>query len=155
MLRGVLACRLVLRPNPTLPYRTLPCLPYPALTLTLPNPTHLTLALALTLSLTVTRLVLCAALAARCAEAVGSRLWHAYSQHGVRPRPMDLIPTPAPTLTPTLTLTHYLCQLRPRPMDLRRLGLHLSGAVLLLGGAMAPTLGPASPASPIGAAACL
>ena len=73
------------------------------------------------------RLVLCGALAARCAEAAASRLWHAYTQRGVR----------------------------PRPMDKRRLGLHLSGAMLLLGGALAPTIAPMGPASPLDAAVSL
>ena len=73
------------------------------------------------------RLVLCGALAARCAEAAASRLWHAYTQRGAR----------------------------PRPMDKRRLGLHLSGAMLLLGGALAPTIAPMGPASPLDAAVSL
>ena len=73
------------------------------------------------------RLVLCGALAARCAEAAASRLWHACTQRGAR----------------------------PRPMDLRRLGLHLSGAMLLLGGALAPTISPMGPASPMDAAVSL
>lgn len=65
------------------------------------------------------RLVVCGALAARCAEAAGSRLYHAYMQRGAR----------------------------PRPMDLRRLGLHLSGALLLLGGGLMPSWTPAAPAA--------
>ena len=40
-------------------------------------------------------------------------------------------------------------------MDIRRLGLHLSGAMLLLGGALAPTISPMGPASPMDAAVSL
>ena len=72
------------------------------------------------------RLLVCGVLAARCAEAVGGRLWARYGGGGGGGGSGS--------------------GLRPRPMDPRRLGLQLSGALLLLGAAMLPSLAPAAPA---------
>lgn len=73
------------------------------------------------------RLLVCGVLAGRCAEAVGGRLWRKLTGGGSG----GVVGGGG---------------LRPRPMDPRRLGLQLSGALLLLGAALLPSLAPAAPA---------